>query len=242
MGMAQFALVTAAIGAIGSCGTDDTVLDTAGPTVDRTIEVSEFDELAVAGPFKVMVADGAPGAIELSGPENVLDNMEVEVEDGELVIKMKKGVRTKWSWDDDSAVTVMMSHNALRGAEIAGSGMIDIAKAAGTDFDGDIAGSGELRIRELAVSAADFSIAGSGDLMVGGSTERLDLSIAGSGEFMNPEFSAKAADISIAGSGDVEATVTETADISIAGSGDVALTGGAKCTVSKAGSGNVVCG
>lgn len=237
MGLSNLLLVTGAIAAISSCDTNLEVIEASGPAVDRNIEVSEFTELTVAGPFDVTVSDGAPGALAVSGPENILDNMEFEVEGDELTIRMKRGISTRMRGE---TVTVAFSHNGLREANIAGSGMIDIARVT-NDFEGAIAGSGDLRVREMAVERADFNIAGSGDIRAVGTADQIDVSIAGSGEFISRQLVSRTADISIAGSGDVDTQVTGTADVSIIGSGDVLITGGAECTVSKAGSGDVRC-
>lgn len=243
MGIENILIVTAAIGAISSCGSDDRItIEDEGPRTEITRSVGDFEEITVAGPFRVTVADGAPSALTIAGPENVMEYLETEVDKGELTIRMKKGVKAKWRWNDENAVTVNLSHNALSAASIAGSGTLDIARVAGDRFEGAIAGSGDMSIAQVDSAIADFAIAGSGDLSAAGKVEELDLDIAGSGNFDGRGLEAQRADISIAGSGDVDAMATDTADVSVAGSGDVTITGGAKCSVSKMGSGDVTCG
>lgn len=236
-------LATGAASALAACfgGGDDVVIDEPGPRTEQTRDVASFDEIEVAGPYNVIVADGEPSALTISGPENVLQHTEFKVEDGELTIRMKKGYRTKWRWSDDEGIEIHLSHNALKGAGIAGSGSIDIARSKVDDFEGEIAGSGDLTIRALEAGRADFGIAGSGDMRVSGTVDRMNLDIAGSGNFESSGLESVDAEISIAGSGDVDTRVTGEAEVSIVGSGDVNLTGGAKCSISKVGSGDVTC-
>ncbi|MBW0144133.1 head GIN domain-containing protein [Sphingomicrobium clamense] len=231
----------AAAGLSGCFGDDRIEIDKPGPTTEETRDVGPFSELGVAGPYRVIVSDGAPSALSISGPENIIEHTKFEVDGDELEIRLDRDYKIGWKRSSDDVVEIRFSHNALEEAGIAGSGSIDIARSEVDDFEGDIAGSGNLTVQSLAARRAEFGIAGSGSMKVSGATENLEVGIAGSGEFISPELESTDAEIEIAGSGEVETRVTGNASVSIAGSGDVAITGGAKCSVSKAGSGNVTC-
>lgn len=231
----------AAAGLSGCFGDDRIDIDEPGPTTEETRDVGSFTELGVAGPYRVIVSDGEPSALTISGPQNIIDHTEFEVDGDELEIRLDKDYRIGWNRSKDDVVTIRLSHNALEEAGIAGSGSIEIAKSEVDDFEGGIAGSGSLTVTSLTARNAEFGIAGSGDITVGGTADKMEVGIAGSGDFRGADLVTTDAEIEIAGSGDVQANATGTASVSIAGSGDVAITGGAKCTVSKAGSGNVTC-
>jgi len=209
-----------------------------GPETSRSYQVGAFDKIAVSGPYEVNVVSGGQGAISAKGGSALLDETEVVVEGGTLKIKPKD--RHRFSWRGGKAVfTVNVA--ALHGASIAGSGGINVDRAAG-DFEGEVAGSGDLRVAALTGGKVKFSVAGSGDIHAAGKAETVNISIAGSGDVNARDLASRAAEVSIAGSGNVTANASESADVSIMGSGDVEVTGGAKCSVSKAGSGNVRCG
>ena len=235
-------LAAGAAAGLSGCFDDDRIeISEPGPTTEETRDVGSFDEIAVSGPFRVIVSDGEPSALTISGPENLIEHIDFEVDGDELEIKLDRDYRIGWKRSDDDVVTVRFSHNAIEEAAIGGSGSIEIERSSVEQFEGAIGGSGSLAIARLAAVQSQFAIGGSGDIRVAGATENLEVSIGGSGEFLSPEFEAADAEIAIGGSGDVEARVTGTASISIAGSGDVAITGGAKCNVSKVGSGDVTC-
>lgn len=231
----------AAAGLSGCFGDDRIEIDEPGPTTEETRDVGAFTEIGVAGPYRVIVTDGAPSALTISGPQNIIEHTEFELDGDELEIRLDRDYRIGWKRSKDDVVTIRLSHNTLEEASIAGSGSIEIANSEVGDFEGGIAGSGSLTVSSLTSQNAEFGIAGSGDITVAGTTEKMEVSIAGSGDFRGAKFVSSDAEIEIAGSGDVKANATGTASVSIAGSGDVAIAGGAKCTVSKAGSGNVVC-
>ncbi len=211
-----------------------------GPETSRTFQVGAFDKLAVSGPYEVNVVTGGGPGVSAKGGSNLLDETEVLVENGTLVIRPKKRNGIHFSWSDGKAVFTVNA-TALRGAAIAGSGGVNVDKVAG-DFEGDVAGSGDLKLASVAGGKIKLAIAGSGGVSAAGKADSVDLSIAGSGDIDTRGLASRAAEVSIAGSGNVTANASDSADVSIMGSGDVEVTGGAKCSVSKAGSGSVRCG
>lgn len=211
----------------------------AGAETSRDYAVGAFTRIEVSGPYKVEVTTGGSGAVRASGGGNLLDQTEVYVKDGALVIRPKKqnGLRLNWG---RSSARFAVSTAALEAAAIAGSGEVDVDKATG-DFRGEVAGSGKLNVASLSGGDAKFEVAGSGEVFAAGTADSVGIDIAGSGTVDTAALKSRNAEISIAGSGDVRADASETADISIAGSGNVNVTGGAKCTQSKMGSGNIRC-
>ena len=234
--------VTAAAVALlaGACHVGSRAEDRdAGPEVSRNYQVGAFEKLAVSGPYDVNVVSGGAPGVSAKGGSNLLDETEVVVENGTLKIRPKKRSGIHFNWNHGKAVFTVNAA-ALHGAEIAGSGGINVDKVAG-DFDGAVAGSGDLKLASIAGGKIKLAIAGSGGIDAAGKADSVELSIGGSGDIRASGLTSRTADVSIAGSGNIAANASESADVSIAGSGDVDISGGAKCSVSKMGSGNVNC-
>ena len=214
-----------------------------GPTVSRNYPVAAFDRIAVGGPYEVTVRTGSAPTVSATGGQRDIERMVVEVDGQTLKIHpvRRKGFNfTSWSNRDVVRLTVTVPQ--LAGAEIAGSGNIEIDRVAGDSFAGAVAGSGDLQVGQVAVKQLKLGIAGSGEIRAAaGSAGTASYDIAGSGDINAGELVAEVASVSIAGSGNVAAHATGSAKVDIAGSGNVDLKGGAKCSVSKAGSGNVRC-
>jgi hypothetical protein len=235
------AAVIAASAATSACGHSRD--ENPGPTVSRSYQVGNFDQLEVAGPFDVKIHTGAAPSVQAKGSEKLIERLVVEVRDGKLLIHPKE--RHGWFGSSSSvhgkgeiAVTVP----SLRAATLAGSGGIEIDKVRGDSFDGQIAGSGDLKVDSVDVGNLKLGIAGSGGARAGsGKAKSAEYEIAGSGGVDGAAITVDSLKVSIAGSGNVKARATGTADVDIMGSGDVEVTGGAKCSVSKAGSGDVRC-
>jgi hypothetical protein len=235
------AAVIAASAATSACGHSRS--EDAGPAVSRIYQVGNFDRVEVAGPYDVVIRTGSNPTVSARGGEKLIEQMVVEVKDGELRIHPQE--RKGWfsgGWNFRGKVELQVTVPELHGATIAGSGDIRVDRVRGERFDGTVAGSGGMNIGAVEVQALKLSIAGSGAAKAAsGRAQSVSFEIAGSGDIDARGVRAETADVSIAGSGSIDAQATGTASVSIMGSGDVAVTGGAKCSVSKAGAGNVRC-
>jgi hypothetical protein len=223
-------------------------------TASRTYDLAGFEEVSVVGPHQVIVSVGPAFSIRAEGPQQALDDTEVEVDDGRLEIHPvddedywdrrcgeRAGNRRWRCWDDYQSATFHVTLPRIAAASLVGGGDMRIDRVEGTDFSGAVAGSGDLDVATLRVDDAHFSIAGSGNLAARGSARRSRVSIAGSGTLRAREVTSEEASVSIAGSGDVALTVREDARVSIVGGGDVEIAGPARCAVSRFGGGRVRC-
>ncbi len=214
----------------------------AGGGSQRTFNLAGFESVSLAGPHDVIVTVGPQHSVRAEGDADTIERLNIEVENGNLKIGMK---RNNWSigWSRDRPkTTIYVSLPAMRGAAIAGSGDMRVDRVQSDRFTATIAGSGDLQIGTIRTGDAKFSIAGSGNIAASGTANRANISIAGSGDVNLENLEMRTADVSIVGSGDVRARAMEMADVSIMGSGDVLLTGSARCNVNKRGSGSVRCG
>jgi len=230
-----------------------------GPPDQRQVKPGDFDRIAIAGPFLVRVHSGKETNIALSGPRTMLDDTELLVRDGELIIRWQEGA--SWSRNGNHGVDIDITMPVIRGATNAGAGSIEIDRVKANRFEAmllsagtvtvqsmdvsrlkaQLAGSGSLTLGRIAADQVDVDLAGSGGMQAKGQIGDVTLRHMGPGPFDNPELSARRANIISSSSGLLRATVTQTADVQSMGSGDIELTGGAKCNVSKAGSGDVHC-
>ncbi|NJC04973.1 hypothetical protein GGQ97_000766 [Sphingomonas kaistensis] len=242
--MRQFlAAAATAASLLGLSACSEGRAESAGPDVSRSWQVGSFTGLEVSGPYDVKVVTGKAVSVAANGPQRLLDETDVVVEDGKLHIRPKKknwlGAMSRWSSNGPSTFTVTVP--SLTEAGIAGSGNMQIDQITGDSFKGGVAGSGDLRVGRMAVQQLDLDIAGSGRIVAAGEARRAKYGIAGSGDLDASGLRTVDAEAEIAGSGDIKAFATGTAKASIAGSGDIAITGGARCTSSKNGSGDIRC-
>lgn len=235
----SLAALTAASAALAGC---QVRAENGGATVSRNYQVSNFQQIEVAGPYDVKVRTGANPGVSARGSEKLLEHTTVEVEGDKLVIRPEQ--HNGWfhfGWSSHGKAVFTVTVPQLSGATIAGSGDIHVDRVAGQKFEGTVAGSGGIDVGTLDVQSLKLSIAGSGGVKGAGKAQLAEYEIAGSGDVDARAVQTQQLKVSVAGSGGVKAHASGTADVSIMGSGDVDVTGGAKCNVSKQGSGDVRC-
>jgi hypothetical protein len=216
--------------------------ESAGPATSRTYQVGGFTGIKVSGPFDVKVVTGKPVSVSASGPQKLLDETEVVVEGGKLLIRSKKkgwfgGMN--WSGRDPFVFTVTVP--TLESAALEGSGDLDIDAVRGDRFTGAVTGSGDLRLKQVTVGTLSLSVTGSGDLSAAGEARQASFAVAGSGDLDASNLKATDAAARVAGSGNIRAQVTGTAQANVAGSGDIDIKGGARCQSRTNGSGEIRC-
>jgi hypothetical protein len=210
-----------------------------GPMGARDFSIGDFKRIESAGAYDVTVRTGSAPSVRAEGPQNVLDNLVIEVKGEELQIHPKNGVN--FHWGKSGPVKIAITVPALHGATIAGSGTLSVDKVVADEFKGTIAGSGDLSLPSIKATSVDFEIAGSGSANIGGEAETAKYTIAGSGELDAAGLKTKDVKLTIAGSGGLNANASGTVKGEILGSGDARITGGAKCSVEKMGSGSITC-
>lgn len=242
MSTVRFAAAIAAIALFSACGLDDdkrSVAAKSGPDGSRSFDAKGFTGVELAGSDNVVVTRGERFSVVATGPQDILDKLEVKVVGGVLVISRELQMM---NWGNGNNAIIAVTLPRLDKAELSGSGEMTVDAASGDAVEVVLSGSGNLEVANVAAKALEVTLAGSGDLSIkGGKADNGEIALAGSGDVDLKGVTLTAAAISVAGSGDVDATATGTADVSVVGSGDVRLGGGAKCASSELGSGEIRC-
>lgn len=186
-----------------------------GSVVTKELKVDRFNDLGLAVVGKVYISKGSTQKVTVEGQANIIDNLKMEVKDGEWSIEFEQKAKNYES------LVFHITVPEIEGLSIAGSGSI-----IGEDsFEG--------------LDHLDIAIAGSGDVKFSGSARKVAVSIAGSGTVSVPDLKTEDCKIDIAGNGDCSIDVTDDLKVSIAGSGDVKYKGSPRISTSIAGSGHV---
>lgn len=206
----------------------------------RSFALSGFDAVRLSGSDDVRVVRGTSFSIVATGPNEVLDRLDIKTEGKTLVVTRKRNGSWGWSRDSEGA-TVTVTMPSIRAAQVAGSGDMSVDRADGPAFKGGVNGSGNLDLPSVNAAAVELDVTGSGDLRAKGRARTAALSVTGSGDLDAAGLTADIAKVAIQGSGDINANARQSASINIAGSGDATVSGTRNCTISKAGSGEANC-
>jgi len=190
-------------------------------TETRTTE--DYDGIKCAGSMDYILVAGTEGKIKIEGEENLLKHIITEVKNGNLIVKVEKGISLRPSWNKTIKITIPFKD--ISNVSLAGSGDLwneDVITS--NDFDVSLAGSGDVIINVQA-SSLESSLAGSGDLTLKGKTNYLNVRVAGSGDIHGFGLQANHTTVSVAGSGDAEVVSNESLKARVSGSGDIEYRG-----------------
>ena len=186
-----------------------------GEIVKKKLNVDNFHSVGLGIHATVYLTQGSSHSVEIEAQQNIIDNLELDVENGSWNIKGKKRIK------EYKAVVIHITMPTVKALSIGGSGKI--------------IGKNEFKnLEELKVS-----IGGSGEVSLAGSATATSISIAGSGKVDVRQLGSGSSKVNIAGSGDAYVDAKDKLTVSIAGSGSVFYNGKPSIKTSVAGSGKV---
>lgn len=204
----------------------------------ETRKVSDFHSIGVAGYFNVHVKIDGQESLKLSGPADVLKEIETEVkEKGTLEIHFREGYKRE---NNNQRVDVYISAKSLSSLSVAGAVKLDVEGAlTGEKVKISTAGVANITTAVKATSV-EASSSGSSDVTLSGTANSAKYSLSGAGKLNATELKSEEVKISIAGAGGASVFANKTISASIAGSGHIKYRGNATIEhYSSAGSGSI---
>ena len=206
-----------------------------GPTITREFDLRNFDGVHNGFACDVELTRGNDYKVVVEGQENIIDNLKLEVEGGNLKIKYDRMVRRA------DKVTIFITMPALTDVALSGSGNLKTTNhfSNSGDLDVSLSGSGNVFLN-IDSRTVDTRMSGSGSVEFDGEAEALAIAISGSGNLNAQDFETKECEVRISGSGNATVYVSDRLDARISGSGNIRYRGNAaKVHSSVSGSGNV---
>ena len=167
--------------------------------IEKTYDVDRFDRIECAGSFDIDYSAGKH-YLNISAPDNLLEHIIVETENGCLKIKMDRSFKII----NLQKMQVTVHCPELNGVSISGAG--DFKAVDGIKAD-------DLKVQ----------ISGAGDFDANGiKADKLSISVSGAGDINAGNIDCKEVSARLSGAGDIELSgKTGTAEISISGAGDI---------------------
>jgi hypothetical protein len=206
-----------------------------GGVVSKTITPAVFSSVRMQIPASATLRHANEYAIIVEGEENILDNIDYEIKDGELKIQFDRCVRKL-----DSPPRITLTAPYFYGYYLQGSGSLNIPdtlKQSGS-FTLDISGSGEIS-GVIQVDELRSKISGSGSIRVSGTANTQSMDISGSGDIHGFGLACNRAEVNISGSGNANLSVKDYLKVKISGSGNVNYDGNPTIDLDVSGSGKV---
>ena len=208
-----------------------------GGITTETREVSNFDEVEIAGNSDVEIYKSNQLKVEVSDYTNIVKYTKVEVSGHRLVIKIEPD---NINLVNSKSKVIIYTPDVLQVLHISGSGDMVIKDGFNSLNKLSISGSGNI-IAEKPCSLNNITAttSGAGDISIRGYAKNATLQISGSGDINFEEVKSQNAICQISGSGYINLYVTESIDACISGSGDIAYYGRPTVNSNVSGSGSI---
>jgi hypothetical protein len=219
--------------------------------------VPQFHSISFGIPGVLYLKQGDVQSLQLEGDKDDLNDIETEVVNGQLRIKVEDHRWFDWKFRND--VNVYITVPKIDEVSLGGSGKVvgdtriqsddlrlSVSGSGNMELDVvsdglklDVSGSGKMDLKVNA-SSVDQHISGSGGITLSGNAKSADLDISGSGRLDASGLDVGSYHISISGSGKCDISVRDAIEASISGSGSVYYKGSPDRVISKvSGSGKV---
>lgn len=205
-----------------------------GDVVTQELLINEFTSVKSRGTSQVYITQGNEIKVEVEGQQNIIDNIEVDIQNGVWEIEFDECQR------NFTDLKIYITMPIIKSLEVSGSGdMFGQDALVVDDIDLKVDGSGSIDVALDGATEVDARISGSGKIKLEGTTNYLGSKISGSGDLEAYDLEANIGNIKIVGSGDAEVTVYDELDVRIEGSGDVYYKGNPIINVDITGSGDL---
>ena len=206
---------------------------------ERSFTITGFDQIRVAGPYKVRVTTGVATFARATGSTQALDGISLDVNGQSLTVRRNPSTPGGYPGQSPGPVEIELGTHDLRSATVVGSGSVDVSAVRGLSFNLTVEGAGSARVGAIDADQAKVSIAGTGSASLAGSAKSATLIVRGVSSFDGSAFSARDAVIGGEGPSSIRLSVTNSAKINVKGAAQVVLEGAPACTISAEGSATV---
>ncbi len=172
--------------------------------VTQTYDFTDFDKIEIGGVYEFDIAVGRAFSVTITGAPEEIENVDVSVVDGELILDQSRKQNRRRNWKKQG-LDATIHLPSLRAIDVSGI------------VDGNITGIDSEQFD------ADFS--GVGAVDIDGTCGHLDADISGIGDFDASGLECQTADVDVSGIGDVDIYAAAEIDISVSGIGDVDIHG-----------------
>jgi hypothetical protein len=201
-----------------------------------------FHAVDVGGSFDVYITQGSSESVKVEAPEEIIDRIITEVDNGVLKIYNKNDRNFHFGdlFGNHKKIVVYVAAKDLNAIAVSGSGDVYFKEGIrANSLRLKVSGSGDMYGR-VEVKTLESGISGSGDVKLAGRAENSAVSVSGSGDFEARGLATVNTIVHVSGSGDASINASNSVSASVSGSGDVRYTGGARnVSASKSGSGDV---
>jgi hypothetical protein len=201
--------------------TDANAISGKGTPEKYVINVGQYDGIKAEGLCEIQYYASPSNTVTLEVQPNLREYFEVEVENGELIVRTTKRI----NYNSGKTPVLTVSTPTLNSLTIAGACTFKTIDKIKTDtFYLEISGAGEGKA-ELDVNRLKTNMSGAGSFELSGKADNADIKVSGAGELKAFSLQIREASVNFSGAGAIRISCSEKLSIEASGAGTVEYKG-----------------
>jgi hypothetical protein len=188
----------------------------------QTREVKNFTTINASSAIQVVLTLSDSESLEFEAEDKVLEDLVAEVNNGELILKVKKDVRT------DKKIIAYVKAKKLEGITVSGAAEVKVnSPVTAGKFSINASGAGHVTV-ELKATSVDADLSGASHTTIKGSSDNLKIRIEGAAHLNADDFDSKSANLNASGASHVNILARQSININASGASKITYKGSPK--------------
>ncbi|TAE00284.1 MAG: DUF2807 domain-containing protein [Bacteroidetes bacterium] len=187
-------------------------------------EVSNFQKIEISGPFNVRISQDGNEKLSIEANKDIIDNIETEVSNGMLKVRMKNSFKN-WKNADNGSMNVQISCKNLEA--ISGSAAADISSGTiikNTNFKVNASSAAEIEM-SLEVDNLNIDASSGADVNLKGNTQKLSVDISSGADLKAYDLKAENVKVDASSGADAKVFVSKEIDANASSGAEISYKG-----------------
>jgi hypothetical protein len=212
------------------------VITPSNTIISENRDVSGFTAIEFSTFGKINIIVGDKESLNISGPDNLVPEINTTVSNGTLTIETKDNI-TVTSFRSENMLTFTIVVKDLTSLAISGAGDVQVETLSTPNMDLSMSGAGRVQMNQLTIDSLKINLSGAGGLEISGTATQTTIDISGAGSVNAPDLKIQTANITISGLGSATLWVTDQLTGDISGAGSVSYYGSPQASTTASGLG-----
>jgi hypothetical protein len=200
--------------------------------ISESRPISGFSKIEFSTLGKVNIIQGDTQSLNVSGPDNLVPEIETTVQNGILIIRSKENISVT-NLNSGNMLTFTIVVKDLTNLTTSGLGDMQVDMLSTPSFSLEMSGAGHVQVNQLTAQTLDLKLSGLGAVELTGEIEQATINISGAGGVNAPDMMIHNANVTLSGVGGATLWVTDQLTGNISGVGGVNYFGNPQTNVSS---------
>ncbi len=215
----------------------DNMITPSDVNVSENRDVSGFDAIEFNTFGKLNIMQGDVESLNISGPDNIVPEIQTSVRNGTLVIDTRDNLTIRPPFGENT-LTFTIVVKDLTSLNVSGLGDVQIEPLTTPSMSYDLSGAGSIVQNQLSTDQLNIELSGLGGIKVSGQATNATIDLSGAGSVDAPDLQIQTADVNVSGLGGATLWVTDELTGDISGAGSVSYYGNPQASTSSSGLGS----